>query len=180
MNREGWVELITGPMFAGKTEEFVKRVNDLTRRRQFVRVYRPPTDDRTGEVVSHSGHRLRRSEFLSESYVDDLDALPTDRVTVAFEEAQFFPPRIVSWVDAASQRGTRVIIAGLDRDYRGAPFGSMKELLFLADDVKKLSGVCVVCCRDATRTQRKDPQGPTVVVGAGDLYEPRCKLCHRF
>lgn len=180
MSCDGWVEVITGPMFSGKTEEFVRRVNEVTLRRQFVRVYRPPTDDRTKEVVSHSGQRLRRSEYLTETYVEDLDALPRDRVTVAFDEAQFFPSRIVSWAEEAAQRGARVIIAGLDRDYRGMVFGSMKDLIFLADHVEKRAAVCVVCCRDATRTQRKDPKGPTVVVGAADLYEPRCKFCHRF
>jgi thymidine kinase len=180
VNKEGWVEVITGPMFSGKTEAFVHRVNRATRQRQLVRVFRPTADSRTKEIISHSGHKLHPSSYLKEAYIADLLDAKYGTSMVAIDEAQFFPPSIVPWVKGASERGLRVIIAGLDRDYRGEAFGSMKDLIFLADHVDKLPAVCAVCCRDATRTQRKDPSGPVTLVGAEDLYEPRCKLCHRF
>ena len=148
--------------------------------RRHVRVYRPVRDTRSETLVSHARTELLPDDrYVTVEYVSDLATIPRDTVTIAFDEAQFFGPEIVDWVKEAERRGVHILIAGLDRDSRGEEFGSMKELVFMADRVDKLAAVCVVCARDATRTQRKKPFESQIAVGASELYEPRCKRCHR-
>lgn len=179
----GWVEVIVGPMFSGKSEELIRRVTRAVIARQPVQVFKPVIDDRYDRqaVASHAGRTL---EALPVADVEELRARVADETrVVAIDEAQFFAPALVAMVEALADRGKRVIVAGLDLDFRGVPFGPMPDLLARAEVVEKLTAICR-CGAAATRTQRlirghpAHADDPIVLVGASESYEPRCRACH--
>lgn len=184
MQGSGWIEIICGSMFSGKTEELIRRVRRAQIARQKVQVFKPAIDDRytPNDVSSHDGLRL---EALPVNGAAELLAqLDPETKVVAIDEAQFFNEDIVEACEALAERGIRVIVAGLDLDFRGEPFGPLPRLLARADKVDKLQAICVICGAPATRTQRLiDGQpapydGPVIMVGAREAYEARCRYCH--
>lgn len=180
----GRVEVICGSMFSGKTEELIRRVRRATIARQTVQVFKPAIDSRytLQRVTSHNGQDFEAIPVSEARAIFDL-LLPGTTV-VAIDEAQFFDAAIVSVVDQLAARGIRVILAGLDTDFRGEPFGAMPDLLCRADDVIKLHAICMVCGEEATRTQRlvngqpAHYHDPVIMVGAAEAYEARCREHH--
>ncbi len=173
----GWIEVICGPMFSGKTEELIRRITRARIARQRVQVFKPALDDRYHEtkVVTHQGSEL---DSLPVERAEDILARIDDRVqVVGIDEAQFFGGELVEVAESLANRGIRVIVAGLDQDYRGVPFGPMPALLAVAEFVTKQLAICVVCGNPAGRSQRLTPRRDLVVVGARDLYEARCRRC---
>ncbi len=182
----GSLTVITGSMFSGKTEELIRRVRRALYARRRVQVFKPALDTRSDqdEVRSHNGIALHAAVAVSGS--DELLGC-VERLTdvVAVEEAQFFDPGIVPACERLADSGYQVIVAGLDRDFRGCPFGPMPALLALADEVVKLRAICAQCGRDAARSQRllngkpAPASAPTILVGAQEHYEARCRHCHQ-
>jgi len=182
---EGWIEVICGGMFSGKSEELIRRVKRAQIARQRVQVFYHALDTRYGpeRVSSHSGVELQAVPVREPD--DILWALQADTQVVAIDEAQFFPMGLVTLCNRLADEGRRVIVAGLDMDFRGEPFGPMPELLAMAEEVTKLRAICVVCGAPASRTQRLlngEPaafEDPIIQVGASENYEARCRACHR-
>ena len=181
--KDGWIEVICGSMFAGKTEELIRRVNRIHYAKKSIIVFKPKIDNRYDEkaVVSHSNKRIDSIPVSSSSEVlDYINELP---YAVAFDEAQFFDRGLINIIERLANSGVRVIVAGLDMDFRGEPFGVMPTLLAKAEFVTKLSAACKICGKGATRTQRiidGKPayyEDPIIVVGANECYEARCR-CH--
>lgn len=175
----GLVEVICGSMFSGKTEELVRRVKRAQIARQKIQVFKPKLDNRYSEdhVQSHDANRIlsipvdKAREILR--LVDD-----NTRV-VGIDEAQFFDDSVVEVAQKLAYRGIRVIVAGLDLDFRGQPFGPMPRLLAIAEEVTKLHAVCMVCGNPASRSQRiAGPAADRIAVGAKEMYEARCRFCH--
>jgi thymidine kinase len=180
----GWIEVICGSMFSGKSEELIRRVKRARIAKQRVVALKPAIDTRfsTNDVVSHGGVKI---ECIAVSDVDEAMAcLPGDVQVVAIDEVQFFDERVVDMCTALADRGVRVIVAGLDCDFRGEPFGIVPQLLARAEYVTKLQAICVKCGNPATRTQRivdgrpASYSDPTVLIGASEAYEARCRRCH--
>ena len=181
----GWLEAIVGPMFSGKSEELIRRVKRALIASQRVQVFKPRLDNRyhASDVVSHDGTRV---EAVAVADSRELRARLQDPLpqVVAVDEVQFFDAGLVELVMALTEQGVRVIVAGLDLDFRGEPFGIIPELLARAEWVEKLSAVCPRCGRAATRTQRlvngkpARYDDPVILVGANEVYEPRCRGCH--
>jgi thymidine kinase len=181
--RGGWLEVICGPMFSGKSEEMIRRLRRAEIAGQRVVIFKPRIDDRydASDVVSHAGARMRAvavtsvAEVLSRSNGFDV---------IGIDEVQFFEASIVAAALELADRGTRVVASGLDRDFRRLPFGPMPELLSHAEFVDKLQAVCHRCGGPATTTQRlvdgrpAPYSGETVLVGAAEQYEARCRDCH--
>lgn len=183
--REGWLEVISGCMFAGKTEELIRRINVLSYAKKNIIVFKPKIDNRysDSEIVSHSGAHVPC--LVVEKAHDILTKVKGDTEVVAIDEVQFFDKDIVEVCEYLADKGIRVMVAGLDKDFRGESFGVMPELLTRAEFVTKLTAVCAKCGAPATRTQRivdGKPAGfddPIVLVGAEERYEPRCRHCHQ-
>ena len=183
--REGWIEVISGCMFAGKTEELIRRINVLSYAKKNIIVFKPKIDNRysDSEMVSHSGAKVPC--LVVEKAQDILKKIEADTEVVAIDEVQFFDKDIVEVCEYLADKGIRVMVAGLDKDFRGESFGVMPELLTRAEFVTKLTAVCAKCGAPATRTQRLvngKPAGfedPIVMVGADESYEPRCRHCHQ-
>ena len=183
--REGWIEVISGCMFAGKTEELIRRINVLSYAKKNIIVFKPKIDNRysDSEIVSHSGAKVPC--LVVEKAQDILKKIEADTEVVAIDEVQFFDKDIVEVCEYLADKGIRVMVAGLDKDFRGESFGVMPELLTRAEFVTKLTAVCAKCGAPATRTQRLvngKPAGfedPIVIVGADESYEPRCRHCHQ-
>lgn len=181
----GWVEVICGSMFSGKTEELIRRVRRAQIARQKVQVFKPSLDDRytLEKVTSHDGMNLDATIINEASEI--LDLVEPDTAVVAIDEVQFFDSTIAQVCNTLAQNGKRVIITGLDTDFRGEPFGPMPFLMAEAERVDKLSAICVVCGAPASRTQRLiDGQpasydDPVIMVGASEVYEARCRHCHQ-
>lgn len=180
----GQIELICGSMFSGKSEELIRRIRRAEIAMQHVQVFSHSLDTRYGEsmVASHSGVNFTATPVkTAEQIFEKLDPKTT---VVAIDEAQFFDWKIAEVVNELANRGIRVIIAGLDVDFRGEPFGPMPLLMAQAEQVEKLSAICVVCGESASRTQRlingKPAQydDPVILVGASEVYEARCRLHH--
>ena len=184
-SREGWIEVISGCMFAGKTEELIRRINVLSYAKKNIIVFKPKIDNRysDSEIVSHSGAKVPC--LVVEKAQDILKKIEADTEVVAIDEVQFFDKDIVEVCEYLADKGIRVMVAGLDKDFRGESFGVMPELLTRAEFVTKLTAVCAKCGAPATRTQRLvngKPAGfedPIVMVGADESYEPRCRHCHQ-
>lgn len=182
--KKGWIEVITGPMFAGKSEELIRRIKRLEYAHKKTLVFKPKIDNRysENEIVSHS--KIKTRSINIETAQDILKYVDRDTEAVVIDEVQFLDHEIVHVVEDLANRGIRVIVAGLDRDFRGEPFQNMPELLALAEDVTKLTAICMRCGAPATRTQRLvngDPASyddPIIIVGASESYEPRCRHCH--
>ncbi|KGA96969.1 thymidine kinase [Alkalihalobacillus alcalophilus ATCC 27647 = CGMCC 1.3604] len=184
LKREGWIEVICGSMFSGKSEELIRRVRLVTFGKIKVQVFKPKIDNRYSddEVVSHNGTRVVAMP-ISKS-VDIIEEIEADVKVVAIDEIQFFDEQIIQVCQQLANQGIRVICAGLDQDFRGEPFGPIQPLLALAEEVTKLQAVCASCGAPASRTQRllngnpASYHDPVVLVGASEAYEPRCRHCH--
>ena len=182
--RGGWLEVVCGPMFSGKSEELIRRLRRAEIAGQRVLIVKPRIDDRydVAHVVSHAGARMRA---VCVDGSGDVLRLAEGYDAVGVDEAQFFDEAIVDAVRELTARGARVVAAGLDCDFRGLPFGAMPTLLAIAEFVDKLHAVCHSCGGAATRTQRLvdgEPapfDGETVLVGALDSYEARCVSCYQ-
>lgn len=182
--KKRWIEVITGPMFAGKSEELIRRIKRLEYAHKKTLVFKPKIDNRysENEIVSHS--KIKTRSINIETAQDILKYVDCDTEAVVIDEVQFLDHEIVHVVEDLANRGIRVIVAGLDRDFRGEPFQNMPELLALAEDVTKLTAICMRCGAPATRTQRLvngEPASyddPIIIVGASESYEPRCRHCH--
>jgi len=182
----GWVEVVCGSMFSGKTEELIRRVNRAIIAKQKVQVFKPVLDTRYthAKVTSHSGAQFTATPVPSASEI--LKLLEPGSEVVAIDEAQFFDGSIGAVCSHLADRGLRVIVAGLDMDFRGEPFGPMPVLMAQAEQVDKLQAICQVCGAPASRTQRLingQPAAyddPVILVGAKEVYEARCRMCHRI
>jgi thymidine kinase len=188
----GSVEVVTGSMFSGKTDELIRRLRRATIARQKVQVFKPAVDVRYAveKVTSHAGTDF--DAIPIEHAADIYDRLEKETTVVAIDEAQFFDEEImvaqsatiIAVVDELARRGIRVIVAGLDTDFRGEPFGPMPVLMAKAERVDKLQAICMVCGEPASRTQRlvnEKParyDDPVVIVGAAEMYEARCRAHH--
>lgn len=183
--KNGFIEVVCGPMFAGKTEELIRRVRRLKYAKQKFQVFKPQIDNRyTDDAAIVSHNLLTESCTLITQSKDILTLLNPDTEAVIIDEAQFFDDDIIRVADDLANRGIRVIIGGLDRDFRGEPFGPMPQLLAIAEFVHKLTAICVVTGHPATRTQRlingkpASYHDPIIVVGAAERYEPRSRHAH--
>ncbi len=180
----GWIEVVCGSMFSGKTEELIRRVRRARIAKQKVQVFKPQIDIRY-QVEKVSSHDGLAWEAIPVGHAREiLDQLEPDTTVVAVDEAQFFDWELSDVCQELAQRGLRVIAAGLDMDFRGEPFGPMPLLMAEAEEVTKLQAICVVCGAPASRTQRliNDlPAGydePIILVGGSESYEARCRTCH--
>lgn len=182
--KEGWIEVISGNMYAGKTEELLRRIRRLEYAKKTVLVFKPKIDNRyaDNEVVSHNNERIKSISISTpKDILNYINPLP---YAIAIDEIQFFDKEVIEICEALADRGVRVILAGLDRDFRGEPFGIMPELLARAEYVTKLKAICQICGAPATRTQRiingkaAKYSDPVVLVGAKEQYEARCRHCH--
>ena len=174
----GWIEVVCGPMFSGKTEELIRRLRLAAIARQRVQVFKSAKDNRYAvqEVVSHSDRRLNSTPVDSPAAL--LERLHPRTQVVGIDEVQFLGSEVVRLCQDLADRGLRVIVAGLDQDFRGEPFEPMPQLLAVAEQITKLQAVCVVCSAPANRTQRLSGEGERVLVGAQESYEARCRHCH--
>jgi thymidine kinase len=184
MHTHGLIEVVCGSMFSGKTDELIRRLVRATIAKQKVQVFKPAIDVRYAveKVASHTGSTFNAIPVQKAAEIRD--RLEKDTTVVGFDEVQFFDSEITVIAQELSERGIRVIAAGLDMDFRGEPFGSMPELMAKAEEVLKLHAICMVCGGDASRTQRlvngkpARYDEPVVIVGASELYEARCRLHH--
>jgi len=185
LRREGWIEVITGVMFSGKSEELLRRVRRALLAKRRVQVFKSHLDERYGGlglVSTHDGGRLS-SEPVSTS-TELAERVRPETEVVAADEVQFLDAGIVEVANALADGGVRVILAGTDMDFRGEPFGPIGSLLAVAERVDKLNAICVKCGQPATRNQRlvdgqpAPAEGPTIQVGGLESYEARCRACH--
>ena len=172
----GWIEVICGSMFSGKTEELIRRLRRAQIARQKVSIFKPRIDRRYGSdhIVSHNLQRIPSQEV---SDCGEILKKAMDADAVGIDEAQFFGADLIGVCQELADRGKRVIVAGLDQDYTGKPFEPMPQLLAVAEYITKTLAICVVCGNPANRTQRKVPSRERIVVGAEELYEARCRHC---
>jgi len=184
--RPGWVEVISGVMFSGKTEELIRRVRRAVIARKKVQVFKSHLDARYAglyNVTTHDGLTVEAEPVDSAEQV--VRSVRDGTEVLAVDEAQFLDDGIVDVADALANRGVRVILAGTDVDFRGLPFGAMPILMCIAEVVDKLHAICVVCGGPATRNQRlingapAPWNSPTIMVGGRESYEARCRHCHR-
>jgi thymidine kinase len=173
----GWIEVIVGPMFSGKSEELIRRLRRAQIARQRVQIFKPAIDARyeANEIVSHSGLGIP-SDNVSKA-PEILEKLQARTEVVGIDEAQFLGEEVVDVCSRLANLGKRVIVAGLDTDYRGRPFEPMPRLLAVAEEITKLLAICVRCGNPAVHTQRMVESEELIVVGAGDSYEARCRRC---
>jgi len=173
----GWIEVITGSMFSGKSEELIRRVRRAEIARQRVQVFKPQVDTRFAEdfVVSHSDIRFAAENVGSAREL--LDAVRPDTEVVAVDEGQFFDAELPMILSTLADQGKRVIVAGLDQDYLGKPFEPMPQLLAIAEYITKTLAICMVCGNPANHTQRLVASKDRVLLGAGGMYEARCRHC---
>lgn len=176
-NGIGWIEVITGCMFSGKTEELIRRLRRAQIAKQKVKIFKPKIDSRYSQesIVSHN------DQSLPSILIDDIDEIlkySDDAQVIGIDEAQFFNESIIRICNLLAANGKRVIIAGLDQDYTGKPFEPMPHLLAIAEYITKQHAICVVCGNPADKTQRKIAESERVIVGAADIYEARCRKCH--
>ncbi|HEX3159532.1 MAG TPA: thymidine kinase [Gemmatimonadaceae bacterium] len=182
----GWIEVIAGVMFSGKSEELMRRVRRSTIARKRVQVFKSHLDARYGGVLRLSSHDGRMLDAIpvdtSAQIAQRID--PTAQV-IAVDEAQFLDDGIVPLATSLAERGRRVVLAGTDTDFRGEPFGPMARLLAVAEVVDKLHAICVLCGAPASRNQRlidgrpAPYDSPTIMVGGSETYEARCRACHQ-
>lgn len=180
----GWIELICGSMFSGKTEELIRRVRRAQIAKQKVQVFKPTVDNRYApeSVNSHAGGQLGAVRVREAAEV--LAMVAEDTQVVAIDEVQFFDAAIVDVCQRLADGGKRVLCTGLDLDFRGEPFGPIPALAAVAEHVEKLQAICMSCGAPATRTQRlidgrpADYNEPVILIGAAEAYEPRCRACH--
>jgi thymidine kinase len=183
--RAGWIEVICGVMFSGKSEELIRRVRRAIIAKKRIQVFKSHLDERYAgiyQVSSHDGRTVNAEPVDTTEQIARL--LLPDTQVVAIDEAQFLDAGIVDLVTSLANRGLRVIVAGTDTDFRGEPFGAMPQLLTVAEVVDKLHAICVVCGNPASRNQRLIEgkparyDSPTIMVGSAESYEARCRACH--
>ena len=183
--KDGWIEVICGGMFAGKTEELIRRVTRIKYTKREVIVFKPTIDNRydVKMVVSHDNTKLDSIPISDSSEIlKNLNSLP---YAVAIDEAQFFDQGLIDVIERLANSGVRVIVAGLDLDFRGEPFGIMPQIIARAEYITKLQAICNVCGDPATRTQRiidgepADYDDDIILVSASEKYEARCRHCHQ-
>src|SRR5690349_3382291 len=174
---QGWIEVVVGSMFSGKSEELIRRLRRAQIARQKVQIFKPLLDTReaSDHIVSHSEMRIGSRTVASSQ--DLLRAVDQDTEVVGIDEGQFFDPGLPAICDQLANRGVRVIVAGLDQDYLGQPFEPMPQLLAVAEYISKTLAVCMVCGEPANHTQRLVKSHELVLVGATDSYEARCRRC---
>jgi thymidine kinase len=173
----GWIEVIAGCMFSGKTEELIRRLRRAQIAKQNVKIFKPKIDTRysTTAIVSHS------DQFLPSLIISDINEVleySKPAQVIGIDEAQFFSNDIINVCNTLAGEGKRIIVAGLDQDYRGIPFEPIPQLLAVAEYITKTLAICVVCGNPADKTQRKVKSAERVVVGASDIYEARCRKHH--
>ncbi len=175
--KAGWIEVICGPMFSGKSEELIRRIRRSEIARQRVQIFKPALDDRyhATDIVSHSQQRLPSVVVAGSAEI--LERVEDRTEVVAIDEGQFFDPGIVAVCSRLANLGKRVIVAGLDQDYLGRPFGAMPALMAAAEYVTKQLAICMVCGGPAGHTQRLTASRDQIVVGAQGTYEARCRHC---
>lgn len=173
----GWIEVITGCMFSGKTEELIRRLRRAQIAKQSVKIFKPIIDARysNDSIVSHSEQSLPSIQIKD---INEVRQLIGDAQVIGIDEAQFFSEDIIYICEELANEGKRVIVAGLDQDYRGVPFEPIPQLLAIAEYITKSLAICVNCGNPADRTQRKTTSSERVIVGASDIYEARCRKCH--
>ncbi|WP_124728509.1 thymidine kinase [Staphylospora marina] len=184
--RRGWIELICGGMFSGKSEELIRRITRARIAKLRVQAFKPAIDNRYHQeaIASHNGWMAEAKAVTSAAEI--LEHVLEDTDVVAIDEIQFFEPEIVHVCQQLADSGKRVICAGLDQDFRGEPFGPTPVLLAVAESVTKLQAICVICGGPASRTQRlingrpAAPDQPVILVGASEQYEARCRHCHEL
>lgn len=184
VRKNGWIEMICGSMFSGKSEELIRRVRRTQFAKQSCVTFKPSIDNRYSEVdvVSHTGMKVPAYAISHSTHM--LNYVTEEIEVVAIDEIQFFDDEIVNVVQQLANMGKRVICAGLDQDFRGLPFGKVPELMAIAEHVTKLNAVCATCSSPASRTQRlingkpASFHDPVILVGASESYEPRCRHCH--
>jgi thymidine kinase len=174
---QGWIEVVVGSMFSGKSEELIRRLRRARIARQKVQVFKPRIDTRysTEDIVSHGEMRIESTVVDTSRHL--LDLVATDTEVVGIDEGQFFDHELPSVCETLANRGVRVIVAGLDQDYLGKPFDPMPQLLAIAEYITKTHAICMVCGDPANHTQRLVASGDRVLVGAAGLYEARCRRC---
>ena len=173
----GWIEVVVGPMFSGKSEELIRRLRRAEIARQRVQIFKPAIDSRyaANEIVSHSGHLIPSDNVSKAS--DILEKMQSRTEVVGIDEAQFLGDEVLEICVKLADFGKRVIVAGLDTDYRGRPFEPMPRLLAIAEEITKLLAICVRCGNLAVHTQRLVESDELIVVGATGQYEARCRRC---
>lgn len=175
--RSGWIEVICGSMFSGKTEELIRRLKRARIAGQRVEIFKPKVDTRYGEreVVSHDNNSLLATPIADTS---QLLQVADETTVIGLDEAQFFEPEVVDHVIELANRGKRIVIAGLDMDFRGKPFGPICNFLAVAEYITKVHAICSHCGNLATHSYRLVQDQETVVLGEKDLYEARCRRCY--
>jgi len=173
----GWIEVVVGPMFSGKSEELIRRLRRAEIARQRVQIFKPAIDERyaVNEIISHSGLGISSDNVSNSSEI--IDKVQPRTEVIGIDEAQFLGEGIVEVCTKLANLGKRVIVAGLDTDYRGRPFEPMPRLLAVAEEITKLLAICVRCGNPAVHTQRLVESEELVVVGGGGMYEARCRRC---
>jgi thymidine kinase len=177
--RSGWIEVICGSMFSGKTEELIRRLKRAKIASQKVEIFKPGTDTRydTNNVVSHDANSILATPVDHSTKILEL----VDGISVVgIDEAQFFDHELIEVCEKLALRGIRVIIAGLDMDYKGKPFGPLPNLLAVAEYITKVHAICQHCGNLATHSYRLSEETGTVVLGEKDRYEPRCRTCYQM
>lgn len=174
--RTGWIEVICGSMFSGKTEELIRRLNRAKIARQRIQIFKPAFDKRYHEenIVSHNDNSIRSIPVQNARQIADI---ARSCEVVGLDEAQFFDEAIVEVCDELANTGKRVIVAGLDMDYLGKPFGCVPQLMAIAEYVTKVHAVCMVCGEVASHSYRLSSSNERVLLGETDLYEARCRRC---
>ncbi|MEO8398615.1 MAG: thymidine kinase [Ignavibacteriaceae bacterium] len=173
----GWIEVIAGCMFSGKTEELIRRLRRAQIAKQKVKIFKPKIDNRFSEtaIVSHNEQQLP-SILISDAI--EIYEFSNDAQVIGIDEAQFFSSELIHICNDLANKGKRVIVAGLDQDYKGVPFEPIPQLLAVAEYITKSLAICVKCGNPADKTQRKTHSSERVIVGASDIYEARCRKCH--
>jgi thymidine kinase len=180
----GWIEVICGSMFSGKSEELIRRVHRVQIAKKKVQVFKPTIDTRYSiqYIYSHNGTKIEAINISNSKEL--LEKTEPDTEVVAIDEAQFYDKGIVTICQKLADQGRRVIVAGLDQDFRGEPFGPIPELLAVAEYIDKLQAICMICGSPASRTQRlvngkpAKYSDPIILIGAKETYEARCRKCH--
>ena len=173
----GWIEVVTGSMFSGKSEELIRRVRRAQIARQRVQIFKPQVDDRyaSDHIVSHS--EMKEPSLVVKCAQEILQRVDDRTEVVGIDEGQFFDAGLVAVANTLADRGVRVIVAGLDQDYMGRPFEPMPQILAVAEYVDKILAICMQCGAPANRTQRLTSATDRVVVGGSEEYEARCRRC---
>jgi len=175
--KKGWIEVICGPMFSGKTEELIRRLRRAQIANLKVEIFKPMVDNRYDEdaIVSHNENAIPSTPI---SNSQSMLLLGDGMEVIGVDEAQFFDDELPGVCDKLALKGIRVIVAGLDMDYQGRPFGQIPNLLSIAEYITKLHAICMRCGDTATHSFRKSTDEETILIGEKDLYEPRCRFCY--